>query len=658
MTYGSRALACEAQLRRIMRPSPHRAPTTDLTQELAQAIEHARKALLARQNEDGHWCFELEADCTIPSEYILMMHYLGEVDHELQSKLCRYIRRHQSHEHGGWPLYTGGQFDLSCSVKAYYALKLAGDGINESHMERARQAILKAGGAACSNVFTRIALFFFRQVPERAIPFIPVEIVLLPRWFPFHLSKVSYWSRTVMVPLFVLCSLRACARNPLQINIRELFTVPPEQESDYFKIKTKLGHFFLILDHIGRKIEPFVPSFIRKLALRRACDWICERLNGDSGLGAIFPAMVNAYEALLLLGYDPEHPACREARQALRKLLIIRDDEAYCQPCVSPVWDTALALLALESTGDTKSPALRKAADWLKQNQVTSQRGDWSIQRPKLAPGGWAFQYANPHYPDLDDTAVVAWILARSSLSEHYQDAIEKALIWTVGMQSKNGGFASFDADNTHTYLNEIPFADHGALLDPPTSDVSAHVIGFMGFLRRPDLQPVLNRCLAFLHSEQEANGSWFGRWGTNYIYGTTHVLIALEEARIDITQDWVQRAARWLMDIQRTDGGWGESNDTYSHPERAGLSEHSTAFQTAWALLGLMAAGHTDSPAVKRGIQYLLQSQQPDGTWHDEDFTAPGFPRVFYLKYHGYTLYFPLWALASYQARLAEHSV
>ncbi|MHB1544926.1 MAG: squalene--hopene cyclase [Gammaproteobacteria bacterium] len=629
------------------------ASENDLNKGLSRVIGRARTALLERQEQDGHWCFELEADCTIPSEYILMMHYLGNIDHDLQVKLSQYIRRHQSATHGGWPLFTDGHFDLSCSIKAYYALKLAGDDIQAKHMERARQAILAAGGAACANVFTRITLYLFRQIPLRAIPFIPVEIVLLPQWFPFHLSKVSYWSRTVMVPLFILCSLRAQARNPFQIAITELFTVPADEEKDYFKIRTPLGTFFLILDRIGRKLEPWVPTFIRKRALRRACEWICERLNDESGLGAIFPAMVNAYEALLLLGFDPAHPYCQNARLALKKLLVIREDEAYCQPCVSPIWDTAFAMLALESSGPAGALSLRKAADWLKQKQITTQRGDWALRRPSLPPGGWAFQYANAHYPDLDDTAVVAWVLERSHLRAEYLDAIEKAIIWTVGMQSKNGGFASFDVDNTHTYLNEIPFADHGALLDPPTSDVSGHVLGFLGRLVRPELQHVLDRCLAYLRSEQEPNGSWFGRWGTNYIYGTAHVLIALEEADIDIGEDWVQRAAQWLISVQREDGGWGESNDTYFHPERAGHGINSTAFQTAWALLGLMAAGHAQSPVVRRGVKYLLETQQSDGTWNDEYFTAPGFPRVFYLNYHGYSLYFPLWALGCYQSKL-----
>lgn len=622
---------------------------------LDEAIHLAVRKLLDHQHPDGHWCFELEADCTIPAEYILLMHYVGEVNEPLQEKLRCYLRQHQDPSHDGWPLYVGGGFDLSCTVKSYFALKLAGEDPESPAMARARAAILHAGGAAHCNVFTRITLYFFRQLPRRAIPFIPVEIILLPRWFPFHLSKVSYWSRTVMVPLLILCSLRARAANPQKTGIRELFVVPPEKEHHYFRIQTPLGRFFLLLDRMGRTLEPLVPRFVRQRAIDKACRWFCERLNGESGLGAIFPAMVNAYEALLLLGYDREDPLCQMARRAIDRLVVEREGDAYCQPCVSPVWDTALALLALEESGECGDAPIRKGLDWLRGELVTDVYGDWALQRPHLAPGGWAFQYANPYYPDLDDTAVVGWVIDRSKFKMHYIESICKSADWTAGMQSQNGGFASFDADNTHYYLNEIPFADHGALLDPPTSDVSAHVLGFLGRLNRDQDRESMARCLGFLRSEQEANGAWFGRWGTNYIYGTAHVLIALEEARIDMSADWIQKAAHWLIAQQQEDGGWGEGNDTYFHPERAGRGTESTSFQTAWALLGLMSSGHARSLSVQRGIDFLVRTQNRQGDWLDRDFTAPGFPRVFYLKYHGYSLYFPLWALSRHRLETAR---
>jgi squalene-hopene/tetraprenyl-beta-curcumene cyclase len=617
-------------------------------QALRQAIEAGREALLAQQHADGYWPYELQADCTIPAEYILMMHYMDEIDEPLQAKIATFLREHQE-DHGGWSLYAGGSIDLSCTVKAYYALKLAGDPIDAPHMRRARDEILALGGAARCNVFTRITLALFEQIPWRGVPFIPVEIVLLPRSFPFHLTRVSYWSRTVMVPLTILCSLKARAKNPRRINIEELFTVPPHREKNYFPVRSRLNHAFLWLDRFGRMLEPLIPPPIRRWALRRAETWIIERLNGTDGLGAIFPAMVNAYEALALLGYAPDHPHRAVAKEALRRLLVVGERRAYCQPCVSPIWDTALACLALqEANGGNSMPETLRALDWLKEHQILELRGDWSVWRPNLRPGGWPFQFGNGHYPDLDDTAVVAWAMLQSG-DERYRESIARAAEWLAGMQSKNGGFASFDADNTYYYLNEIPFADHGALLDPPTADVSGRCVTFFGRLRSSLYTQVMNRALQYLRNEQEKDGSWFGRWGTNYIYGTWSVLIALEQAGEHKMQPYVRRAVGWLKLHQRSDGGWGESNDSYLFPDSAGQADMSTAFQTAWAMLGLMAAGEGDSLEVRRGAQYLLRTQQAGGLWNDPVFNAPGFPRVFYLKYHGYDKYFPLWALARY---------
>lgn len=637
----------ELQLRESRRP-PQEPGLGVPEQSLREAIEAGREALLAQQHADGYWSYELEADCTIPAEYILMMHYMDEIDEPLQAKIATFLRERQE-DHGGWSLYVGGSIDLSCTVKAYYALKLAGDAIDAPHMRRARKAILALGGAARCNVFTRITLALFEQIPWRGVPFIPVEIVLLPRSFPFHLTRVSYWSRTVMVPLTILCSLKARAKNPRRINVEELFTVPPHQEKNYFPVRSRLNHAFLLLDRFGRMLEPLIPPPIRRWALRRTETWIVERLNGTDGLGAIFPAMVNAYEALALLGYAPDHPHRVVAKEALRKLLVVGERRAYCQPCVSPIWDTGLACLALhEVNGGKPTPETLRALDWLKDRQILELRGDWSVWRPNLRPGGWPFQFGNGHYPDLDDTAVVAWAMYQSG-EERYQGAVARAAEWLAGMQSKNGGFGSFDADNTYYYLNEIPFADHGALLDPPTADVSGRCVTFFGRLKSSRYAQVMNRALQYLRNEQEKDGSWFGRWGTNYIYGTWSVLIALEQAGEQKMQPYIRRAVGWLKLNQRSDGGWGESNDSYLYPESAGQADMSTAFQTAWAMLGLMAAGEGDSPEVRRGAQYLLRTQQADGLWNDPVFTAPGFPRVFYLKYHGYDKYFPLWALARY---------
>ena len=617
---------------------------------LEQAITRGDTALLKLQHPDGYWCFELEADCTIPAEYVLMMHFMDEVDVELEKKIGVYLRENQL-EDGGWPLYPGGDADLSCTVKVYFALKIIGDPVDAPHMERARTAVLSRGGAARSNVFTRFTLALFGQLPWRGVPLVPVEIMLFPRWFPFHLSKVSYWSRTVMVPLAVLCSLKARAVNPRQVGIRELFVKPPEKERDYFPGRSFMNRVFIVLDTIAHILELLIPLGTRRLAMKRAEEWIIKRLNGEGGLGAIFPAMVNAYEALDRLGYSRQHPYCATAREALRGLLVVKEKRAYCQPCVSPVWDTSLASLALlESKSAGNVEAVSRAMDWLSDRQLLEDFGDWREYRPNLRGGGWAFQFRNTSYPDLDDTAMVA--MAMDLLDPGYRNQVQRAMEWIAGMQSRNGGFGAFDADNNRTYLNEIPFADHGALLDPPTSDVSARCLMLLSGCQNLNgtMRRVMERCLHYLMKEQEEDGAWFGRWGTNYIYGTWTVLIALEAAGVDPEHPSIRKAVEWLKVKQRKDGGWGESNDSYAHPIRRGQALRSTAFQTAWAVHALIAAGEGGSEAVGNGVDFLLKYQGPDGLWHDPEYTAPGFPRVFYLKYHGYDKYSPLWALAKYR--------
>ena len=625
---------------------------------LDAAVDRARDHLLRLQHEEGYWVFELEADCTVPAEYILMMHFMDEINAGLQDKIAVYLRTHQQAD-GSYPLFTGGPGDISCTVKVYYALKLAGDAVDAPHMRKAREWILHQGGAARANVFTRIQLAMFGQVPWRAVPFIPVEIMLLPKWFPLHLNKVSYWSRTVMVPLFILYSKKVKARNPLEINVRELFTVDPEQERNYFShVKTPLGKVVLLLERIGSKLERFIPKAVRAKAIRKAEAWFVERLNGVDGLGAIFPAMVNAYEALDLLGYPPEHVSRRNAKEAIDRLLVFKDDHAYCQPCVSPVWDTALTSLAMQEANkfdqdEVTASALTDALRWLQSKQLTNHAGDWRIQKPDVEGGGWAFQFNNTYYPDVDDSAVVAQVFI-SAESPEFDTTLRRAANWIAGMASRNGGWGAFDADNTHYALNCIPFADHGALLDPPTADVTGRCVMFLANLtaRRVEVQPVIDAAIAFLRKDQEADGSWFGRWGTNYIYGTWSVLVGFEAAGLSREDPSIRRAATWLKRTQRKDGGWGEGNSTYHDPSdpKGGRFHMSTAFHTGLALLALMAAGESHSPEVAAGVEYLLRTQGSDGFWNDRYFNAPGFPRVFYLKYHGYDRFFPLWALARYR--------
>jgi squalene-hopene/tetraprenyl-beta-curcumene cyclase len=624
---------------------------------LDEAVLRASESLLALQHADGNWAFQLEADTTIPSEYILLQHYLGRIEPELQARIARYIRARQGVD-GGWPLFHGGDLDISCSVKAYFALKAAGDRSDAPHMTRARAAILARGGARRCNVFTRITLALFGEVPWRAVPVMPVEIMLLPGWSPFHIAKVSYWSRTVLVPLLVLMALRPRARNPESVTIRELFIDPPVPVRDWISGPTSspLSLAFGILDRLLRVAEPYFPADARQRAIEKAVLFVTERLNDEDGLGGIYPAIANSVMMFDCLGYAPDHPDYATALAATRKLLVLDGEQSYCQPCLSPVWDTALACHALMEVGDARlDPAIRHALDWLEAKQVLEHTGDWVATRPGVRPGGWAFQYENPYYPDLDDTAAVALALDRFD-SARYRQAIDRAAEWVVGMQSRNGGWGSFDADNTHYYLNHIPFADHGALLDPPTADVSARCLGFLAQIGYASDHPARSAVIEYLRREQEPDGSWFGRWGTNYIYGTWSVLAALNAAGTDPASSIIRRAVGWLLARQHGDGGWGEGAESYFPDAPHGDAPYSTASQTAWALLGLMAAGEVEHPAVARGIAYLIASQDQEGNWEEPWFTAVGFPRVFYLRYHGYRAFFPLWALARYRRLTTEN--
>ena len=616
---------------------------------LADAVGRARDALLRRQQPDGHWVFELEADATIPAEYVLLCHFLDRPDVGLERKIGNYLRSIQG-DHGGWPLFHDGAFNISASVKAYFALKMIGDDPAAPHMARARAAILAAGGAARTNVFTRCQLALYGEVPWRAVPVMPVELVLMPKWFPFHLDKVSYWSRTVITPLLVLMALKPRARNRRGIHVPELFVTPAEGVRDYIRgpYRSAWGRVFKGLDLVLRAVEPWFRGALRRRAIAWCVRFVTERLNGVDGLGAIYPAMANSVMMFDTLGYAAEHPDAAIAWASVRKLLVIEKDRAYCQPCLSPVWDTGLAGHAIAEADSPAGPPIVAANRWLRSKQILDVVGDWRENRPDAVPGGWAFQYENPHYPDVDDTAVVGMLLHRENNPDH-AEAIARARDWIVAMQCKDGGWGAFDADNNHMYLNHIPFADHGALLDPSTADVTARCVSFLAQIGHRTAEPVMARALAWLRREQEADGSWFGRWGTNYIYGTWSVLCALNAAGLPHDDPAIRRAADFLLATQREDGGWGEDNATYAGA-RAGQYHCSNPSQTAWALLGLMAAGAAEHPATARGIEWLAANQKSDGEWDEAPYTAVGFPRVFYLRYHGYKLFFPLMAMARYR--------
>jgi len=625
---------------------------------LEASISSATEAVLNYRQPDGHWVFELEADCTIPAEYVLLRHYLGEpVDAVLEAKIATYLRRVQG-AHGGWPLVHDGDFDMSASVKSYFALKMIGDSTDAPHMARAREAIHSRGGAIHSNVFTRFLLAMFGVLTWRSVPVLPVEITLLPMWSPFHLNRISYWARTTLVPLLVLAAVKPRAKNLKGIGIDELFLQAPHSIGMTAKAPHQSWGWFTLfrgLDSVLRVIEPLFPESLRRRAIDSAVAFVEERINGEDGLGAIFPPMANAVMMYDALGKPADYPSRAMTRRAIDRLLVIGEQEAYCQPCVSPVWDTALTCHALIEAGSPEALAsVKQGLDWLKPKQVLDVKGDWAAKRPEVRPGGWAFQYNNAYYPDLDDTAVVVMAMDRTrqaNQSREYDYAIDRGREWIEGMHSRDGGWAAFDVNNLEHYLNNIPFSDHGALLDPPTEDVTARCMSMLAQLgETAQNSEAVAAGVAYLRRTQLAEGSWYGRWGLNYIYGTWSVLCALNAAGVSHQDPAIRKAADWLLSIQNSDGGWGEDAKSYRLDYRGYESAPATASQTAWALLGLMAAGEVRHPAVARGIEYLIATQAKNGLWDEQRYTATGFPRVFYLRYHGYPKFFPLWALARYR--------
>lgn len=627
-----------------------------VTEGASRAVEDHRELidtqvekLFDMRKDDGHLVFELEADATIPSEYVLLLRFLGESNAEEEEGIRRYLLAGQK-ANGSWPLFSGGAGDLSATVKAYWALKICGQDTESDPMVRARTWILSKGGAARANVFTRYSLALFGHIPWRGCPAMPVEIMHLPRWFPFHTSKIAYWSRTVMIPLLVLAAKRAKAADN-SVKIDELFVTPPHKEKVWQTNpnKTAVGNVFLAIDKVLHAVEPAVPQKLREPAIRQAEEFVVKHLNGEDGLGAIYPAMANAVMMMRALGYPDDDPRMKIARKSIDLLKVKRGDQLYLQPCVSPVWDTGLSAHALLESGAHDDPRLEEMLDWLKERQILDHHGDWTVRRPHVRPGGWAFQYENPDYPDVDDTAVVAMAMHRQG-SEKYTENVERACEWIAGMQSASGGWGAFEPENEHFYLNSIPFADHGALLDPPTVDVTARCIGCLSQIDPQRYAENIERGLNYLKKEQLPDGSWFGRWGANYIYGTWSVLVCLEQAGVDMREPWVRRAAGFLKSRQNPDGGWGEGLESYADPGR-GDEVPSTASQTAWALMGLMAAGEVRSSEAARAADWLKDAPREEDSprWKEDLYTGTGFPKVFYLKYHGYAAFFPLWATARY---------
>ncbi|MEE8504116.1 MAG: squalene--hopene cyclase [candidate division NC10 bacterium] len=637
--------------------SPETTGDRPTVQVLEEAIRRAQEYLLSLQHAEGYWLGELEADSTLTSEYIMLRHFLDRVDRDRERKAANYLRAKQLPD-GGWDLFPGSPSDISATVKGYFALKLVGHSADEPFMLRARENILAKGGVTKVNVFTKIALALFGQYDWQGVPTMPVEIMLLPRWSYFNLYEVSYWSRTVIVPLLVLMDLKPVCPIPPEAALDELY-IPSRAAADLrFPLTDELlswKNFFIGLDTVLPGLERWAPRPFRARARQQALAWMLTRM-GPGGLGGIYPAMASAVMTLHTLGYSEDHPKMAEGLKEIELLGIEEADRFHLQPCLSPVWDTSLAMNALVESGlAPDDPALGTATTWLLQEQIL-RRGDWQVKRPNLPAGGWPFQFRNDFYPDTDDSAMVLMALKKVQMPgrTNYQQAIDRGLTWFLGMQSENGGWGSFDAGNVRFVLNHIPFADHGALLDPPTEDLAGRGLETLGTCGESPVHPEAARALAFIKETQCANGSWYGRWGANYIYGTWSVLRGLGAIGEDFNAPYVRRAVRWLEGCQNADGGWGETLLSYTDPALAGKGE-SMPSQTAWALLGLLAVGEARSSAVAMGIRYLLETKRPDGSWDDAFWNGTGFPRVFFLKYHLYPVYFPLWALGVYRSTLQD---
>jgi squalene-hopene/tetraprenyl-beta-curcumene cyclase len=617
-----------------------------------EAIQWSQEHLLGLQAPAGFWVGELEADSTITSEYLLLRHLLGTPDQDLERKAIRYLRERQDPD-GSWNLYEAGPGDLSATVKAYFAMKMAGVSPEDPAMIRARDWVLERGGPTQANVFTKITLALFGQYPWGGIPAMPVEIMLLPRASYFNVWEISYWSRTVLIPLLIVMDRRPVHPVPRGREVDELWAHHLHLDDPAYARRAFLSwkNIFIGVDGFLKTWEAFGPRPWRGKAIRAAHDWLVPRMSVPGGLGGIYPAMVNGILAMRILGYPDDHRLITGQLKEIEALGLEKSHRFHVQPCVSPVWDTGLAMNALLASGlPAGHPALVRASDWMLDRQVL-EPGDWEVKRPGLEPGGWAFQFDNPYYPDLDDTAVVAMALDRVEYPDtaRRRAAIERAVRWLRGMQGKDGGWASFDTDQTRLLFNNIPFADHGALLDPATDDLTARCIECLGRLGVPQSDPAIQRGLAFLRRTQTREGAWYGRWGVNYLYGTWSVLRGLQAIGMGPADPMVRRAVRWLADRQNPDGGWGETCDSYPNARLKGRGVSGPS-QTAWALLGLMAAGQAATPGVERGIEFLLRTQEPGGGWTDRLWNGTGFPRVFYLQYHLYAHYFPLWALGTWR--------
>jgi squalene-hopene/tetraprenyl-beta-curcumene cyclase len=622
-------------------------------EEISEAIKRAQKNLLRQQRPDGHWCGELIVDSTLCSDYVLFMHWCGEVDAQLQRRCVQHILKRQLPD-GGWNIYHGGPSEINASVKAYFALKLAGCSVDAPFMREARANIMRRGGIPQMNTFSKLYLALLGQFPWKYLPAIPVEMVFLPSWAPFHVYKMSSWSRAMLVPLAIINHFKPTRILPGEKQLHELYPLGTEQSDLRLPRSEKFWtwrNFFLRVDDCFKFLSPLRIRPLRRHALEEAERWMCQRIGeGSDGLAAVYPAMLNSMIALRVLGYTKTNPVYAKAEKDFAGLFVDDPEDFRIQPCLSPVWDTAISVISLAESGlPAEHPALQKAADWLVSKEVRI-RGDWAVNNPYPEASGWAFEYNNVYYPDTDDTAMVlmALRLVRPKDRQSLNDLFRRALGWQLSFQCRDGGWGAFDKDVTTEWLEDMPFADHNAILDPTCSDLTARTLELLGYISFDRNAKCVREAIKYLIDTQDDDGSWYGRWGVNYIYGTWQVLRGLRAIGENMTQDWILRGRDWLESCQNSDGGWGETCGTYENPSTKGFGE-STASQTAWAVMGICACGDRDRPSIQRGLRYLLRSQKSDGSWDEEQITGTGFPGVFYLKYDMYRQNFPLLAFATY---------
>src|SRR5450755_1079701 len=627
-------------------------------EQVVKAIENGANCLLSAQAAEGYWLGELEADTTLESDYIYYLHVLGKAGPDRIAKLANYVRGKQLPD-GGWSIYPHGPSELNATCKAYFALKLAGDLADSLHLTKAREIIHSLGGLEFTNSYVRFYLALVGAVGWELVPSIPPELMLLPNWFYINIYEMSSWTRGIVIPMGILSAVRPDFRLPEHARVDELFK-DPNHKTAAFDWSDKLiswKNIFLAVDRGLKLYEKFPWKPLRQRALGKSKQWMLEHMERTEGLAAIYPAMMNSIFALIALGHDANDPVTFREIKEFSNFEIEDGETIRLQPCVSPVWDTCIAMVALEEAGVAPDhSSLVKSAEWILSKQVLGP-GDWQVKNKDAEPGGWAFEFRNDYYPDVDDTAFVLMALQRVKFSDpkRMEGAIRRGLQWLLSMQNRDGGWGAFDRDNDRKFLCNIPFADHNAMIDPSTADVTARVVECLGRFGWPADHPAVQKGVKFLLKDQCGDGSWFGRWGVNYVYGTSGVLRALETVSLT-AQEYCQRGVAWLKTVQKVDGSFGESLKTYSDVSTKGQGA-STPSQTAWGLIGMLAGSNTSDPSVTRAVTYLVEQQAEDGSWSEPDFTGTGFPCVFYLKYHLYRNSFPVYALSRYynQARRVE---